>query len=279
MGASTVANAGYAVVISRDESKFAVVDLSPVFQYIRESWLSSRENFQATTAARGDGPGQWPNTFAERAEIAPKVVLTQTIERPVSVICGHHVDRWSSDVFKFHLGLEKGELSIWDASSLMARERYHKKSTSIKELGRVFVGENPISLAFARRSEGRGTDLLRGGKASGDGQNNVLWVACRQARKVVQVLTVGGKGLVLRTLEDQRLQDPVNVCTAVRGYIVLVCDFRGKQVMGFRIGTLTDSRSKPARQYPPADPKLGWEISGVLPVAGYPHTITSENVN
>lgn len=143
----------------------------------------------------------------------------------------------------------------------------------------MFVGENPISLAFSRRSEGRGTPLLAGSKSSGDGQNNVIWVACRQARKVVEVLTIGGKGAVIRTLEDEKLKDPVNVCTAVRGYIVLVCDFRGKQVMGFRIGTLADTRSKPRKEYPPADPKLGWEISGTLPVPGYPHAITSENVN
>ncbi|MEO6004376.1 MAG: hypothetical protein ABIZ04_24925 [Opitutus sp.] len=180
---STIANAGYAVVISRDENKFAVVDLSPVFRYIRESWLSSQESFQATNAARGEEPGQWPNTFTERTEISPKVVLTKLIERPVSVICGHHVDRWSSDVFKFHIGLEKGALSIWDASSLMARERYHKKSASIEELGRVFVGENPISLAFSRRSEGRGTALLRGAKPAATARITCSgWRAGRPAR-------------------------------------------------------------------------------------------------
>jgi hypothetical protein len=196
------------------------------------------------------------------------------------VICGHHVGRWSTDPYKFHVGLERGELSIWDASSIMAREKWHRKNGSVAEIGRVFVGENPISLAFSRRNEGRGSELFPAkGKQTGDGENNVIWVACRQARKVVQVITVGGKGVVLRTLEDKKLQDPVNVCTAVRGYIVLVCDFRGKQVMGFRIGTLTDTRSKPKREYPPADKEAGWEISGVLPIPGYPHTITSENVN
>lgn len=277
--AGTIASAGYAVVVSRDENKLVVVDLSPVFSYIRDSWLQSPGTFQATTAARGDAPDQWPNTFEKRPEILPRVTLTKDIERPVSVICGHHVDRWSSDPYKFHVGLEKGELSIWDASSIMAREKWHRKGSAVQELGRMFVGENPISLAFSRRSEGRGTPLLAGSKSSGDGQNNVIWVACRQARKVVEVLTIGGKGAVIRTLEDEKLKDPVNVCTAVRGYIVLVCDFRGKQVMGFRIGTLADTRSKPRKEYPPADPKLGWEISGTLPVPGYPHAITSENVN
>jgi hypothetical protein len=276
----TVAIAGYAVVISRDESKLTVVDLSPVFKYIRESWLSSAESFQATTQARGEAPEQWPNTFAVRAEILPRVILTKDITRPVSVICGHHVERWSTDRYKFHVGLEGGELSIWDASSLMARSDWHRRGTEIAELGRMFVGENPIGLAFARRNEGQGSALLpKDGKQKGDGQNNVLWVACRKARKVVEVVTVGGKGDVLRTLEDKRLQDPVDVCTAVRGPIVLVCDFRGKQVVGFRVGTVADRRAKPPISYKVTDEKTGWEITGVLPVPGYPFAITSENVN
>ena len=277
---SVIATAGYAVVISRDEGKLAVVDLSPVFTYIRDSWLSSPESFEKTNADRGPNPEQWPNTFEQKSDLLPRVVVTKDIDRPVSVICGHHVGRWSTDPYKFHVGLEKGDLSIWDASSIMARQKWHRKSGSISELGRMFVGENPISLAFSRRNEGRGSELFKGNsKQSGDGENNVLWIACRQARKVVQVVTSGGKGAVLRTLEDQKLEDPVSVCTAVRGYIVLVCDFRGKQVMGFRIGTLTDNRSKPKIEYPPADKEAGWEISGILPIPGNPHTITSENVN
>lgn len=280
--AGVVANAGYAVVVSREESQLAVVDLTPVFKYIRQSWLSSIESFNATTASRGEAAAQWPNTFSVRPEISPRVVLTKAIERPVSVICGHRVDRWSSDRFKFHVGLEAGELSIWDASPIMARAKWHRKGNEIHELGRMKVGENPISLAFARRGEGQGSALIpAGSKQKGDGQNNVLWIACRKARQVIEVLTLDGKGTVLRTIEDQKLQDPVNVCTAVRGYIVLVCDFRGKQVMGFRVGTITDARAKPKKVYPPTEGPNGedWEVSGVLPVPGYPHTITSENVN
>lgn len=275
-----VAKAGYAVVISRDENKFAVVDLTPVFAYIRESWLASLDQFNATTAARGDAPDRWPNTFEVRAELRPKVVLTRDIERPVSVICGHRVDRWSGDRFKFHLGLERGQLSIWDASPIMARAKWHQRGAAIEELGRMDVGENPVSLAFARRNEGQGCALFpRGSKQKGDGQNNVIWIACRKAQKVIEVITVGGKGLVLRALEDRRLRDPVDVCTAVRGYVVLVCDFRGRQIVGFRIGDITDARVKPKKVYPPAEGRADWEISGFLPVPGYPHTITSENVN
>ena len=144
------------------------------------------------------------------------------------------------------------------------------------------IAENPVGLAFARRNEGQGSELIAAGsKQKGDGQNNVLWIACRKAGKVMEVLTVGGKGTVLRTLEDKRLQDPVSVCTAVRGYVVLVCDFAGKQVIGFRVGPITDARSKPKKIYPVSAAHVGedWEISGVLPVPGHPFSITSENVN
>ncbi|HTO02261.1 MAG TPA: hypothetical protein VL069_01105 [Opitutus sp.] len=275
--AGVVANAGYAVVISRDENKAVVVDLSPLFKYVRESWLSSLESFTTTTAARA--AGTWPATFEEKPELQPTVRVERKIERPVSVICGHHVDRWSQDRYKFHVGTEAGDLVIFDASPIMARFPWHKKGAAIAEMGRVFVGENPISLTFSRRNEGRGCALFpAGSKQKGDGENNVLWIACRKTRQVVQVITVGGRGLLLRTLEDTRLQDPVGVVVCVRGYVVHVCDFAGKQIIGFRIGTITDTRAEPDIVYPPAEGK-GWEISGILPVPGYPHTITSENVN
>ena len=275
--AGVVANAGYAVVISREEGRAVVVDLSPIFNYVRESWLSSNDSFTATSLARKEGT--WPATFEEKPELLPKVAKVLTIARPVSVIAGHHVDRWTADRYKFHIGTEAGDLVMFDASPIMARFSWQRKGSAIAEMGRMFVGENPISLAFSRRNEGQGCPLFpAGSKQKGDGENNVLWIACRKSRQVVQVITIGGRGHILRTLEDKRLADPVGVCTAVRGYIVLICDFAGKQVVGFRINKITDTRAKPHIVYPPAEGK-GWEISGILPVPGHPVSITSENVN
>lgn len=268
-----VASAGYAVVSSRDESKIVVVDLSPLFRYIKESWLSSAEAFTATTLAKMEG--RWPATFEAEPVNLPTIAAVKDLPRPVSVIAGHSIDRWSPDRYKFHVGLEAGELSIWDASPIMARFSYHRKGPALAEMGRVFVGENPICLAFTRRRE---TAVFGTLAVNGDGQNSVLWVACRKARQVVSVNTFGGKGIVTRTIEDSRLQDPVNVVACVRGPVILISDFGGKQVFGFRIGTITDTRSSPAKVYPPAEGKP-WEISGILKLQGYPFAVTSENVN
>jgi len=111
----TIATAGYAVVISREENMAVVIDLSAIFQYIRISWLRSIEDFNETTFIRGPLEGQFPQQFTARYGIIPQITGMFDVTRPVSVLCGHAVDRWSPDRFKFYVGLEAGELVAFDA--------------------------------------------------------------------------------------------------------------------------------------------------------------------
>ncbi len=275
----TIARAGYAVVTSETENKVVVVDFTALFLFIRESWLSSSASFSATTAARA--AGTWPPTFDTTPAIRPTIAFTQTVTAPVSVIAGHFTIRFSRDRFKFHVGLMDGNVLIFDASKIMARFSWHPKAAAIVQMGSVFVGANPCSMAFSRRSEGTGHTLFAPSTtATGDGQNNLIWVVSRGAKKVVEILTVGGNSAILKTLEDQRMNDPVNVVTCFRLYVILVCDFAGKKIIGFRWGTIKNEFDT-SQVYPPGPPgaPTAYEISGFLSIPGNPRQITSDNVN
>lgn len=279
-----VADSGYATVVSRDENSVVVVDLSPVFRYIREGWLATATSYEETYAARA--AGTWPETFEENLAIVPVINSTHVIEKPASVICGHSLDRWSGDRYKFHVGTESGDLVVYDASALMARLSWERKSSAIKLIARHFVGENVCAMAFSRRDEGSSTGIFDKEGQKGDGKNSVIWAVCRKARKLVCLVTFGAKLGIIRTFEDKRLVDPVNVTVAERGYIVLVADFahggENGKVIGLRVGSLTDKRATPDIVYPvgriEGGPEYDFEISGFLPLKS-PHSVSSANVN
>jgi len=100
----------------------------------------------------------------------------------------------------------------------------------------------------------------------------------RGDRKVVAAVTFGGTGAVYRTIKDSRMGDPVAVSTAVRGPILSVADFRGKKLLSFRIGKITDSRNN-AVYGCGADGTAPFEFAGQLPLGGYPFLVGSTNVN
>ena len=64
------------------------MDLSPLFTYFRESYLSSAANYAATIAARGTGPTNFPQAFSVRPSIMPKVVMEANVQTPTAVLAG-----------------------------------------------------------------------------------------------------------------------------------------------------------------------------------------------
>ncbi|HYD84262.1 MAG TPA: hypothetical protein VEA63_09420, partial [Opitutus sp.] len=71
---SVVAKSGYAIVSSTEDNKAVIVDLTPLFSYMRESYLGSSESFQRTIASRGPAPEQFPQTFAVNPASMPRVI-------------------------------------------------------------------------------------------------------------------------------------------------------------------------------------------------------------
>lgn len=275
----TVAKNGYAIVASPTENKVAIVDLTPLFTYMRESYLTTQEAFDRTLATRGAAPEQFPQTFAVRPAITPELVWQGTIGEPTALLAGQELDRWSKDRFKAYVASRDGTVHILDTSSLMARNTWEIRG-ELKPIGSFQVGRNPVSMAFARRGES-GLPLLpvdsTGVQRRADPTNNLFYVACRGERSVDAVVTWHGQGQVFRRIRDSRMGDPVAVNVAIRGYIVTVADFLGQKILSFRIGTLKDTRNN--KVYPPGDPAYDHEFCGELPLRGSPFLVNSANLN
>lgn len=269
-----VADKGYAVVASKQENKAVIIDLAPLFSYVRQSYLSSSASFWNTIGTRGDGPGQWPLTFTENPSMKPTVVWQQTVTAPTAVLAGLHLDRWSQDRHKAYVAQQDGTVHILDTSSLMARFDWEKNG-ALAEIGTVKVARNPVSLCFSRFGEG-GLPLIPSNSYP-DGLNNSFYAACRGDREVDAVVTFGGQGAVYRQIRDSRMADPVAVSVAGRGYILSVADFEGRKLLSFRIGVMVDRSN---RVYGcGADGKAAWEFGGEMSFGGYPIAISSANVN
>jgi hypothetical protein len=274
-----VAKNGYAIVSSLWDNKVAIIDLTPLFSYLRESYLSSATSYKNTVAARGTRDSDFPQAFSVRPSIAPKVVWTETVTQPTCVLAGQRLERWTRDYFKAYVACRDGTIQIIDASPLMQRFSWEKRGT-LGVVGTVNVGANPTCMCLARRGDGVLPLLpyVNGVQSVPDALNNFLYVAVRGERKVVSVVTFGGQGAIHRTIKDKRMSDPVAVSTAVRGPIVSVADFRGKKMLSFRMGKLTDSRN--GKTYGAgADGKAPFELAGELTFAGYPFLLNSTNVN
>jgi len=272
--ASVISTKGYAIVASKDENKAAIVDLTPLLSYVRESYLSSQESFDETTKNKGQGPGQWPATFAEKPEITPKVIWQMDVPRPTAVLAGLRIDRWSQDRFKAYVASEDGTISIIDASPLMARWSWERRG-KLGVMGTFKVGRNPVAMIFLRF--GGSTAPIGPANLAGDPLNNLLWIACRGDREIVHAATWGAKGGIVRVIKDTRMGDPVGLSVASRGNILSVADFNGKKLISYRIGPITD-RYK-VHYGCGEDGKAWFEVGGELSVEGKPFLINSVNVN
>lgn len=274
-----VATGGYAIVSSQYEGKVAIVDLSPLFAYMRESYLSSAAAYKKTIAARGAGERDFPESFSAKSSIAPKVVWQAGLDEPTAVLAGHRMDRWTRDYYKAYVACRDGTIHIVDTSSLMKRFSWERRG-SLRIAGSLDVGRNPVGMCFARRGVG-GLPLLPvvdGRQKKADPLNNLFYVAVRGDRKVVGVVTFEGKGAVFRTIKDKRMGDPVAVSTAVRGPMLSVADFRGKKLLSFRVGKIEDRRNN--KVYGCGhDGKAPVEFAGEIRVAGHPFLLNSTNVN
>jgi len=276
---SIVATKGYAVVASREENKAVFVDLSPLIQYVRESYLASAESFQRTVKQRGSGPRDWPVVFTENPSARPKVVLKVELQRPTSVLAGMQIDRWEGDHHKAYVACEDGTIHIFDASSLIARWDW-EGNAPLAELGTVKVGRNPVSMVFTRFGDYPLPFLPKwpdGKPMQPEPLNNTFYVACRGDREIDAVVVWKGAGQVYRKIKDQRMGDPVAVSVATRGNIVSVADFHGRKILSFRIGPIT---GRYGEFYGAGeDGKADFEFAGELPIAGHPFLLNSANVN
>ncbi len=273
-----VAEKGYAVVASKTENKVVIVDLSPLFKYVRESYLSSKESFESTMAQVK--AKQFPATFSEMEAIRPKVVWEGTINAPNALLAGNKVSRWSPDYHKVHVASADGNIHIIDVSSVASQMKWEKKSPEIRVTGSFYVGKNPVAMVF-NRFNGWGFSIYAKDKSGKqlppEPQNNTFYVALRGDRKIAAAVTWGEKGEVYRVIEDKRMGDPVALNVATRGNILTVADYEGRKVLSFRMGRIVDRFG--TIYGAGADGNAPFEFAGELPVAGKPFLVSSANVN
>ncbi len=278
--AGVVARGGYAIVASKFDNKVALVDLGPLFRYVRESYLSSATSYKNTMAARGTGASNFPQAFSVKPEVTPTVVWQADIASPNAVLAGFKMDRWTKDYYKAYVASEDGTITIVDASPLIQRASWERKG-SLRIAGTFNVGRNPVSMCFTRRGDSNLPLIPRksdGTQYEPDPFNNLFYIAVRGDRKVVAAVTFEGKGAVYRTIKDSRMGDPVAVSTAIRGPMVSVTDFRGKKMISFRVGKINDARNKKVFGCG-ADGTAPFEFAGEVPFGGYPFLINTTNVN
>ncbi|ACB75279.1 hypothetical protein [Opitutus terrae] len=276
---AVVAKSGYALVSSTEDNKIAVVDLTPLFSYMRESYLSSGDSFRRTLAERGAAPTQFPQTFEVNPAIKPKVIWETPVSEPTAVLAGQKIDRWTKDRFKAYVASRDGTVRILDVSPLMARSSWETRG-QLEIMGQFQVGRNPVAMALSRHGAKdlplipNGSD---GAQLAPDPFNNLFYVACRGERSIDAVVTWQGQGQVYRRIKDARMGDPVAVSVAIRGNIVSVADFAGQKLLSFRMGTLNDAKND--KVYPPGDPRYPYEFAGEMKLLGSPFLVNSANTN
>lgn len=272
-----IATGGYAVVSSKTEGKVAFVNLAPLFNYVRNSYLNDA-TYASTISGRT--AGTWPTTFDADASIKPTIAFQTTLDKPTCVLAGLQIDRWSPDRFKAYVATESGRVVIFDTSSLMARWDWELRGT-LGSMGEFTVGRNPTAMCFARFNPGS-LPLIPAGR-SPDPLNNVIHVCCRGDRRIDSVVTLGGSGRIYQTIADSRMDDPVHVSVADRGNILTVADYNGKKIHSFRLGSLY-ARSPYWGQVGErfgcgATGNDAFEYAGSLSIAGNPFYTGSSNVN
>ena len=252
-----MASAGYAVVASRAEGRVSFVDMTPLYQYYRDMYLTTQANFNRTADASITDPNKWPFTFAVEERQRPTVASTFSVTQPTSVNAGvqsngAYSDR-STEIFEFVSRSPKEDWSGAEPERYLARSRAFVASMDgtvrifnvqglnlpgspvgrtvpSQTLGTFAAGRNP-SFAFASAGATSSDDLFL--VSRGDRSLTFAWP----------------NGQVQSVLRDGRLNDPVaaavhfnqagfggrGVGQAVFAPVISIADYNGKAFFTYAV--------------------------------------------
>jgi hypothetical protein len=243
------ATGGYVLVGSRAENKVAVVDLAPLIQWFRSMYFTTQDKFDQTKN-EGDLPDQWPFTFDIAPQARPVVSTTIALPMPTSVWAGWpqaaSLDSSSNKFERAFVGTLDGQVHILNIGGWTTAS-----SIEVKELKSIPVGRNP-------------TGITVGSDRNSDDSHNQLIVVSRGDRQV-SILTPDG--VVLKTLRDDRMVDPVQAQTTENSDL-RITDFHGKQVLSYLYHNLYIWKMG-------EDGKAQWEFSQTFPRPGAVVTTSS----
>lgn len=263
-----IASAGYAAVISKHESKVAFLDLQPLFEYFRQMYLTTPDNF-AKTKDSGIDPKQWPFSFDIEPRSKPIVVSVISQPTPTAILGAL---RWHNNPPNVYVASQDGRIGIYRINGLATDAPV--MANDIKCVGTVQAGRNPTQMQFLRTNDPLISD------SSPYEMNRTFAVCCRGDREIDFIHFDGTKAEVYRRIRDSRLLDPVAMDFSECTLLVAVADFKGRKVINYRIGPITDHHFTPSKKVGPGpDGKSDFECGGYMEFPGFVYDVNGSNVN
>ena len=249
---------GFAAIIGRYEGRVAFLDLKPLFLRLREMYYTTGENYRKTLEL-GDGPHQWPYTFAADPGWAPKLVAVIPQPEPTAVLAT--LGRGSES--RTFVASRDGQVRLYRVGGLATLEA--ASPAEIKVAGVVQVGRNPVCLAYDKTHP------------------QTIIAVSRGDREISWISHAGGDGKVIRRLRDARLQDPVFVEVAdthgIETALLTVADFNGRQILNYRYAPVVFATQGGARFGMGEHGTDEFECGGLMPFPGWPFCLSATNVN
>jgi hypothetical protein len=255
-------SAGFAVVASRAENQVAFLDLEPLYQYYRSMYFTTQANFDLTTN-EGQADNQWPYAFAYAPQQTPTVATTITVPQPTLVATGlalPYTDPWVNHAF---IGTMDGRLLIYDAGYLAVTG---SSGVGVHATGGVNVGFNPIGIAYGNNQH--------------PSHYRNMYVVSRGDRKVTIIAPRGDTGVVLKTLQDSRLPDPVSVDLTYQAGadVMTVADFSSSTILNYLTAPI-EPENAPVFGGLGADGTALFELTGSMTMPGHPFEVSITNIN
>ena len=273
---SQMASSGYAIVASRAENKVSFVDMTPLYTFYRQMYLTDQAHFDRTVDQSLTDPAKWPFTFAVEAGQRPRVAATLDVAQPTGVSAGVQASGAFGDRSNYYFEyFRRSPREAWSGSE---PERYLARSqayvASMDGTVRIFnvqglnlpgaptagtVPANPIGSFQAGRNP-----QFAYANSTGTGSDD-LWLVSRGDRRVTFALPTGE---VQYSFTDSRLVDPVGGAVSINqaGYggrgaglavfttFISITDFDGKAIATYAVEPRRSARGPLEELYPFRDP-------------------------
>lgn len=294
------ASAGYAVVASRAEGKVSFVDMTPLYQYYRDMYLTTQTNFNRTTDASATDPNKWPFTFAAETRQRPVLVNTFAVAQLTSVnagvqatgVMGHRSDEffeyyqrspkenWSGTEPERYIGRSRafvasmdGTVRIFNVQGLNLPGSPVGRTVPSQTVGSFTAGRNP-SFAFVNAGVIASDDVVL--VSRGDRSVTFAWPT----------------GQVQSVLRDSRLQGPVAAAVSfnLAGYgglgagravmvpVISIADFNGRAFLTYAV---EPRRQRVPELYPfrlPSGQAVDFLFGSRRPFPGKPFMVDMEEI-
>lgn len=250
--------AGFAVIISKYDSKAAFLDLQPMFQRVREMYFTTEANYQKTRESGPDAK-QWPYAFEADPTWKPPVVTVVDVPQPTAVLASLS----GGEKARAFIASLDGHVGIYTVGGLATDAP--AAAGDVARLAEVQVGPNPTCLTYQK------------------GSHDTILACSRGDREIAWIKYTPKTAEVSRRLRDARLIDPVNIEVAdthgVSTSLLTAVDFKGKQVVNYRYSRVVFATQGGAKFDMGEDGKAEFECGGVMEFQGSPYCVSATNVN